>query len=214
MRKLPHILSVSLWTMIQSFLALSTWFFFFLATEHLGERSLAVSNIVRSVSAVLFMPVSAYGTTANTLVSNLIGENRLSEVAPTITKIIKQCIYFVLPIMVIILLIPELIVRVYTNDFELINATLPSLMVLVFSYICATPGMIFHQSVSGTGNTRWGLIIEVITLVFYVSFVVVTAFILKTSVDICWFSEFVYWGLLFIISYLYMKKANWQSKRI
>ncbi|MEG1903960.1 MAG: MATE family efflux transporter, partial [Bacteroidales bacterium] len=54
MKQLPHLLNISVWTMIQYFVALGTWFVFFLATEHLGERSLAISNIVRSVSSMLF----------------------------------------------------------------------------------------------------------------------------------------------------------------
>ena len=35
---------VSLWTMIQSFLTLSTWFLFFLFVEHLGKEPLAIST--------------------------------------------------------------------------------------------------------------------------------------------------------------------------
>ena len=47
---LKRMLNVSFWTMIQNFFSLSTWFLFFLYVEHLGERSLAVTNIVRNVS--------------------------------------------------------------------------------------------------------------------------------------------------------------------
>ena len=49
-RTLKRILNVSVWTMIQNFVSLSTWFMFFLFVEHLGERSLAIANIIRNVS--------------------------------------------------------------------------------------------------------------------------------------------------------------------
>ena len=55
---LKRMLNVSFWTMIQNFFSLSTWFLFFLYVEHLGERSLAVTNIVRNVSGILFMRVT------------------------------------------------------------------------------------------------------------------------------------------------------------
>ena len=55
MEVLKRMLNVSFWTMIQNFFSLSTWFLFFLYVEHLGERSLAVTNIVRNVSGILFM---------------------------------------------------------------------------------------------------------------------------------------------------------------
>ena len=52
---LKRMLNVSFWTMVQNFLSLSTWFLLFLYVEHLGERSLAVTNIIRNVSGIMFM---------------------------------------------------------------------------------------------------------------------------------------------------------------
>ncbi|MEG1616285.1 MAG: MATE family efflux transporter [Bacteroidales bacterium] len=214
MKQLPHILNISVWTMIQYFVAVGTWFIFFLATEHLGERSLAISNIVRSVSTMLFMPVSAYGTTANTLVSNMMGEGRMAEVPRLVRKIVIQCMWLVAPIMLIIFLMPEAIMRVYTEDVSLIQASVPSMLILTSCYVLAAPGSVYFQFVSGTGNTRSALAIESATLLFYMLYVGIVAFRWMMPVDICWFSEHIYWGSLLIISVLYLKKADWQSKKI
>ena len=59
-RTLKRILNVSVWTMIQNFVSLSTWFMFFLFVEHLGERSLAIANIIRNVSGIPFMVAMAF----------------------------------------------------------------------------------------------------------------------------------------------------------
>ena len=214
MKSLPHILNVSVWTMLQSFFALGTWFVFFVATEHLGERSLAVSNIVRSVSSAMFMFTSAYGTTANTLISNLMGEGKLYEIKPILKKIIYQCSYFVIPIMLLVVIFPNLILSIYSSDASLIEATIPSLLVMMLSYFFVTPGLIFHQFISGTGNTRSALMVEVVTLALYMSYVIVTAFILNTDVSICWGSEYVYWGFLGVFSLWYIVKADWRTKKI
>ena len=72
-RTLKRILNVSVWTMIQNFVSLSTWFMFFLFVEHLGERSLAIANIIRNVSGIPFMVAMAFAATCGSLVSNLIG---------------------------------------------------------------------------------------------------------------------------------------------
>ena len=72
--KLRGILSISVWTMIQNFLSVSTWFIFFLCVEHLGERALAESNVVRSISGFIWVFASAFSSTCSSLVSNLIGE--------------------------------------------------------------------------------------------------------------------------------------------
>lgn len=63
MGKLRRILDVSLWTMIQNFISLSTWFIFFLYVEHLGERPLAITNIIRNISGITFMIISAFAST-------------------------------------------------------------------------------------------------------------------------------------------------------
>ena len=46
---LGRILSISCFTMVQYFLAMATWFVFFIAIERLGQRELAIANIVRSI---------------------------------------------------------------------------------------------------------------------------------------------------------------------
>lgn len=109
--------------MIQSFLAMATWFLFFIAEEHLGERPLAVSNIVRSAAMFFFMPVSAFAATTSSLVSNLIGAQATSQVWSTCLKTIKMCYLFVIPIGIIILLAPATFLRIYTDDPQLIRAT-------------------------------------------------------------------------------------------
>lgn len=214
MKQLPHLLNISVWTMIQYFVALGTWFVFFIATEHLGERSLAISNIVRSVSSMLFMPVSAYGTAANTLVSNLMGEGHVDQVPRVVWKIMKQCGVVILPIILFIFVAPAWIIRLYTEDASLIQATIPSLIVLTTSYFFAAPGSVLFQFVSGTGNTRSALAMECTTLFFYMLFVGIVAFQWAAPVSICWISEHVYWGVLLLVSYIYLKKADWQSKKI
>ena len=61
---LRRVLNLSVWTMLQSFVSVSVWFFFFIAVEHLGERPLAVINLVRNVSALVFIFTNAFATAA------------------------------------------------------------------------------------------------------------------------------------------------------
>ena len=49
------------------------WYLTVFGLEHLGDRSLAVTNIVRNVSGILVMVLMAFAATCGSLVSNLIG---------------------------------------------------------------------------------------------------------------------------------------------
>lgn len=152
---LKRILNVSLWTMIQNFLSMSTWFLFFIAVEHLGERSLAITNIIRNVSAIPFMTVIAFASTTSTLISNLIGAGDIQYVRGTLKQTIRMAYYFVAPIIIIFAVFPSLILHIYTNSQELYMLPLRH-----FGYYA--PGLLvprtgeylFQAGIPVAGNTR------------------------------------------------------------
>ena len=185
-----------------------------MAVEHLGERPLAVSNIIRSLSTLIFVMVNAYATTASTLVSNAMGAGRQTDVMPLCRRIVKMCYYLVIPVLVLIAVFPEGVLRIYTDNSELIAGCVPSLFVMLSFYLMAVPGSILFNTVSGTGNTRSALYIESTSLAIYTAAIFYLITYLKLDVALCWSVEHIYWLAMLFFSYLYMKKANWQSKRI
>lgn len=170
-RKLRRMLDVSFWTMIQNFISLSTWFLFFLFVEHLGERALAVTNVVRNISGIPFMVVAAFASTCSALVSNLIGAGREDMVMSTIRQHVRLTFMIVLPMVGCFALFPRVILGVYTNIPDLIAAAIPSLWVYCTTPLLIAPGNIYFQAVSGTGNTRKAFILELVTLSFYTLYI-------------------------------------------
>ena len=211
---LKRMLNVSFWTMIQNFFSLSTWFLFFLYVEHLGERSLAVTNIVRNVSGILFMVLMAFASTCGSLVSNLIGAGHSDCVAGTIRQHVRIAYVFVLPLALLFAVFPKLILGIYTDIPDLQDAAVHSLWVMCSTYLFLVPANVYFQAVSGTGNTRtaWGL--EMATLVIYTAYITYIILILQLDVAICWTSEMVYSSFILIFCWLYIKRGNWQGRKI
>ena len=200
--------------MILYFLTIGTWFLFFVAVEHLGELPLAISNIIRSTSTLLFIPVNAFGATACTLVSNAMGARRADDVIPIMRRIVKMCYAIVLPLIALLCLAPHWILLIYTNDSSLIAECTHSVYVMSSFYLIALPGNILFQSVSGTGDTRTAFLIEMTTIVFYtlaIYWIIVT---LQVDIAFCWTVEYVYWGFKLFLSFLFFKKANWKGKKL
>ncbi len=212
--RLRNILNVSVWMMIQNFVSMSTWFLFFIAVEHLGERPLAITNIVRNVSSIPFMIVIAFASTCSTLVSNLIGAGDTRYVQGALNQCLRMAYGFALPLLLFFALFPSLILRIYTDIPDLITASIPSLWVLCSAYLIIVPGNIYFQAVSGTGNTRWAFILELIALSIYVLYVVVVVFWLKVDVAVCWTTEHVYATGIFLLSMNYMRKGSWKDKKL
>lgn len=212
--ELKQIMNVSLWTMVQNAVSISTWFLFFIFIEHLGERALAITNIVRNVSSIPFMTIIAFASTSSSLVSNLIGSGESRYVMPTIRQHLRLCTCIVWPLILLIACLPTYVLRIYTDMPDLVEAAVPTLWVLCSSYLFQCFGFIYFQSVSGTGDTRSAFLLEIVALTCYLVFIVTVILLMKQDVAICWFSEHVYAGAIGLLSYLYLKKGSWQRKQI
>lgn len=208
------ILSVSIWTMLQYLFGIVTWFFFFIAVEHLGERPLAVSNIARSVSAIVLMPVFAFGSTASTIAGNLMGEGRPELVMKACAKVVKLCYMVLLPLIALIMLFPREVLGIYTDNADLVSASVPTLYVTMLAALVTIPGCVLLNAVSGTGNTRAALGLEVCVLLVYTAYVFAVIVGLKPDVAVCWTTEFIYWGCMMAFAWTYLKKADWRAKKI
>ncbi|MEG1160510.1 MATE family efflux transporter [Bacteroides sp.] len=211
---LKRILNTSVWTMIQNVVSLSTWFMFFLFVEHLGERALAISNIIRNVSGIPFMITIAFAATCGSLVSNLIGQGDKAYVAVTIRQHVRIAYLCIVPLLVFFSLFPNLILGIYTDMPDLRMASIPTLWVLCTSYLFMIPSNIYFQAVSGTGNTRTALLLELGVLAIYIVYTTYLILYLKVDVAWCWTTEHIYSIFILLFSYLYIKKGNWQKKQI
>lgn len=212
--RLNRILKVAVPIMMQSFLSLSVWFVFFLFIEKLGESSLAVSNIIRSIFVVLMMPIWGFSTATNTLVSYLLGQNRSEEVMSLIFKIVRLCFLGVLAIVSVGVLFPEYVLGIYTENASLIAMGVPILNVVSIGALFLSIGFIFFNGVSGTGKTNISLTIEIIVLIIYVSYAYAMVYIFDTQIAGVWTTEILYGILLATLSFIYLKKGNWTTSKV
>lgn len=211
---LGHVLGISVWVMVQSFFSLATWFLFFLAVEHLGERELAVTNVIRNISSFTFMTVVALASTASTLTSNLIGQGEPQAVLPMTRRTVRLGFFILAPVLLLVCLFPGPVLRVYTDQAPLLAAGRAPLYVLASSYVLTIPGQIWFHVVSGTGHTRTAMCFEVLSLTAYTLYIVLVIFVGRASLAVCWTSEYVYNALIFLFSFVYMRRAGWQGKSI
>lgn len=212
-RMLKQILNISVWIMVQHGVAFVGWFIFFVVMEHQGERPLAITNVVRSISSFLFMFVNAFASTSSSLVSNLIGSGKSDQVMGLCGRMIRLCYFFVLPIGMLLALFPDLVLRIYTDNPDLIQSSIPSLWVMLSSYILAVPAFVYFFSVSGTGNTQSALLIDMASILVYVAYTYFVGVWLMADVAVCWTTEYAYNGML-LISFFYLWKGNWRNKKL
>ena len=212
--ELKSMMPVCTWTMIQHTISISTWLIFFLYIEHLGERALAISNITRSVSGLIWVVLQAFSSTCSTLVSNIIGEGHQDKVPSLIKRILKLSYGIVSVMIILFCLFPEAIARIYTDIPDLITASVPAMVVMCSSYFLAVGGQVFFLAVSGTGSTKTAFRLELIALAVYMIYCTVIIGIMKLDVAICWTAEHVYSGALLICSWWYIRSGRWKNRSI
>lgn len=211
-----NILNISSFTMVQYLISMSTWFIFFMAMEKHSVDALAITNIVRNFYMLFFIPMNAFATSANTLVGNTMGAGRIKDVIPLIKRICLMSVSIILVVMVVTSIGAEFWISLIAprEDISLIPASVAPLLVVVCALpICSLSTVVFN-SISGTGNTRAALMLEIITLVMYVLYMIWVVIYKQASVAVCWTVEYVYWGGLLIMALLYFRYAKWQTKVI
>ena len=211
---LKSMMPVCSWTMIQHVVSISTWFVFFIYIEHLGERALAISNITRSISGLIWVVLQAFSSTCSTLVSNIIGEGHQDKVMSLIKRILKISYGIVSAMVILFCIFPHAIARIYTDIPSLIDAAVPTIVVMCTSYFINVAGQVFFMAVSGTGSTKTAFRLELIALAAYMIYCTIIIGIMKSDVAVCWTAEHIYAGALLVCGWLYMKSGRWKDRRI
>ena len=211
---LRQVFGVSVWIMLQEAIAFISWFIFFVAIENLGERPLAVTNMVRSISSVVFLFINAFASTASSLVGNLIGAGEADRVWGLCRRMVRLCFAFVLPVSLLFALLPRVVLGAYTGNAELIAAAVPSLWVMLTTIVPCVPAFIYQFSVSGTGNTRTALGITLVCVTAYTLYTLWLVYVLRADVALCWTADHVYYLISLALSYAYIRSGRWRRLKI
>jgi len=179
----------------------------------MGERSLAVTNIVRSFYTIFTIPSNAIGSTTGTMVSNTIGAGKGEELPDLIKRLSLLSLVIMIGVVAIVSMFPRTMIRIYTDDPSLIQDTVLPLYVLISSLPIYSVGTILFNGVSGTGNTRTALKFEIFTLLFYMSYMWLIIIYLRASVAAAWTTEHVYWSFLAVLSFFYFAKRQMEGSK-
>ncbi len=208
------ILDVSGFIILQHLISLCSWFAFFMVIEQRGEHPLAITNIVRSIYIFFMIPGWAFSSATSTLVSNIIGKKNIEGVIPLIKRITRMGFLTTTLLTVPALLFPRQLLSLYSPDVTLISDSLPSFYVVMLALFVFSLTFNLFSGVTGTGNTRISLLIEVVGVVLYLATVYVVVILLKLPLAVAWTAEVEYFIVIFILSYFYLKKGSWKTKVI
>ncbi|XZF13851.1 MATE family efflux transporter [Chitinophagaceae bacterium MMS25-I14] len=207
-------LKVSAPLILQYMFGIGGWMIFFFFVEHLGQKELAASQILRSIFGLVGIVTWAFAATCNTMVSNIIGQGRQLEVPRLVRKISGISISITSVICILLLLFSNAFLSLYRDDPALVDFAVPSLRVIVLATLIMSVSTVVFNAVVGTGNTLINLTIEVTCVCCYLIYCYIVIERLRMPLEWAWGSEFVYWICLLLTSGLYLRSGRWKGKRI
>ena len=208
------ILTMSAPLIVQFAISIMSWEYFYILVEHHGPRALAISNTMRNIFGLFGIFCWAFASTTNTMVSNIIGQGKQEEVMPLIKRVVTMSLGISLFIFVILNLIPEFFLAFYSQGEEFIAEAVPIVRIVSVALLMMSVGTIWLNAVTGTGNTRVNLMIELVTIVIYCVYVFLVLEYWNLSIAWGWGSEWVYWISMFSMAFFYMRSGKWKGKKI
>ena len=199
---------------VQYAISIMSWEYFYILIEHHGARALAVSNTMRNIFGLFGIFSWAFASAANTMVSNIIGQNKEDDVLPLIRRIITISFSISFSMFVVLNIWPEMFLSFYGQSEEFIRDGIPVIRVVSIALLMMSFGTVWLNAVTGTGNTTVNLMIEMVTIVIYCIYVYVVLEYLNLPITWGWASEWVYWLSMFSMAYLYMKSGKWKNKKM
>jgi Na+-driven multidrug efflux pump len=160
------------------------------------------------------IPAWAMSSATSSIVSNAIGAGFSKQVIPIINKVLVFSMGIMLTIAVLATFVPHFMISIYTNDITLHEASVSSYYIILGAVFLFSATIVLFNGVLGTGNTRSGLAIEVITLSLYLVFAWLLAVRLRQPIEVVWLCEYMYSIVLGTLSWIYLKKGKWEGRII
>ena len=199
---------------LQGTVALATWTVFFAWIEQMGKYELTVSQNIRSIYFIAFVPLWGFGATTKTYVSQYLGNKEFDKIKIIIRRVQLLTLIFLFIFFHGAFLYPETLIKIINPDIEYTSMSASILQFVSGSIFMYGIGSVYFNTINGSGNTRYTFYVELISVAVYLLAAYLLIKVYETSIFWVWTVEYIYFAFLILASVLYLKFFNWQHKQI
>jgi len=197
---------------LQYAISIVSWEFFFILVSHDGALALDVSQVMRLMFGFFGIFIWAFAATSNTMVSNIIGQGLHDKVTLLIKKIITLSLGSTIAMLLPIQFFAKDLLSIFNQDPAFLNLAIPVFRVVCTAIVLMSVSTVCLNAVTGTGNTKINLLIEIFTILLYCVYVYSVMEVYNLSIVWGWGSEWVYWLTILTLSALYLNSGHWKKK--
>jgi Na+-driven multidrug efflux pump len=201
---------------LQFLLSIVAWMLFYILIANTGQegRPLAISNTMRNIFGLFGIFVWSFASTSNAMVSNIIGQGKHDQVEYLIVKIMRLSFLFTLSLCILLNLFPHIFLGLFSENSDFIADATPVIRMVTAGVLCMSIATVWLNAVTGTGNTRINLLIEIVAISLYAVYVWLVIEKWNMGLVWAWGSELLYWLVLFTLSFMYIRTGKWRKKII
>jgi putative MATE family efflux protein len=134
---------------------------FYAMVDRLDVIQVAIVNVVLNIQSVSFMPGYGFGVASATMIGQSLGAKDPVRAERAGYEAAKLGMIFMGTLGIVFFFAPEWVVKLFTDDEQVIqNAIFPLMLVGVVQIIDAA-GMVFSTALEGAGNTSWVMKAEI-----------------------------------------------------
>jgi multidrug resistance protein, MATE family len=198
----------------QNIISIGSWLFFFFLINDYGKTASAISSIMRNIFAISTTLVWASGSATNSMVSNVMGQNKPHLVWPLIKRMLLICVSWAAILCVLMNIFPHAFIDIFDKDGSLFTETLPVLKVISIVTLFLSVSCILLNASTGTGNPTFNLKVEIFAVICYLTYSYLSAKVYHLSLTYLWLNEFVYWTAILIIIYPFLLSKKWRNTKL
>jgi multidrug resistance protein, MATE family len=198
----------------QGFFALATWTVFFTWIEQIGKYELTVSQNIRSIYFLAFVPIWGFAATTKTYISQYIGKKDFDSLKTIQRKIQLMTILFLFAFFHGGILYPESFISMINPEEAYIKESAAIMRFVSGSLLIFGLISVKFQTINGSGNTSVTFIIELISVSVYILASYLFIKVLNFGIYWIWSVEYVYFITMGILSVGYLKFFDWKKKII
>ncbi len=181
----------------------------------MGDVEMAASQAMLQLLSLSYMQAVGIASASGTLVGRYIGAKDLDAAARSHRSATKLGIGLAAFVGVLFVVFPEPLMRVFSDDPEVLRLARPLLLLGAFFEIADAAGIVANGSLRGGGDTRWPFMVQAtLAWALRLPLVWVAAVVLEGGVFGAWLGECGYIIVLATVLVRRFRVGRWRTIRI
>lgn len=181
----------------------------------LGTDAFAANQVTVAAESLSFMPGYGFAVAAGILVGQNLGARKPDNAMLVGRRSLRYSVAVMGGVGLIFLLVPHLIVRIFTNDVQVVRIASTCLRIAALEQVAIGTTDVLCGSLRGAGDTRTALRITATgTWAVRIPLIAISIYLLKLTLPAVWVITCLDWSVRAVLAMRYFRTGRWQRIRI